>query len=120
MKWIFLVVSIISGTAGDLLSARGMAMHGELQDFSAGGIGHIFRYIVTQRYVITGVLSNAICFLTFLGLLSVAPVSFAVPVTALSYVFKVLLARWFLNECVTWRRWAGAVLVSIGVAMTFF
>lgn len=120
MKWIFLLITVISGTAGDLLSARGMAMHGELQDFSAGGIAHIFHYVVTQRYVITGVLSNAICFLTFLGLLHEAPVSFAVPVSALSYVLKVLLAKWYLRECVTWRRWAGAVLVSIGVALTFF
>lgn len=120
MKWLFLALNIISGTAGDLLSAHGMALHGEVEDFSAGGIGHLFRYVVTQRYVIAGVLSNAVCFVSFLGLLSVAPVSFAVPVTAIGYVLKVLLAKYLLHECVHWRRWAGAVLVSIGVALTFF
>jgi drug/metabolite transporter (DMT)-like permease len=117
MRWIFVLATVISGTAGDVLSAKAMAIGGEIDDFSARGIGRIVRYIFTHRLLLIGIACNAISFFTFLGLLSVAELSFAVPATALSYIFKTVLARIYLGECVTWQRWAGAVLVGIGVIL---
>jgi len=50
-------------------------------------------------------------------LLSVADVSFAVPVTAASVVIETVLAKLVLKETVTVKRWAGACLVAFGVAL---
>jgi drug/metabolite transporter (DMT)-like permease len=50
-------------------------------------------------------------------LLSVADLTFAVPATAATYVFETILARCYLKERVTWKRWTGAALVAGGVAM---
>jgi uncharacterized membrane protein len=55
-----------------------------------------------------------------MALLSVAQVSFVVPVTASGYVLKAILAKWYLGENVTWRRWTGASLVTLGVALIWF
>lgn len=117
MRWIFVLATVISGTAGDVLSAKAMTMGGEIEDFSPRGIGKIIRYIFTHRLLLIGIVCNAISFVMFLGLLSVAELSFAVPATALSYILKIVLARIYLGESVTWQRWAGALLVGMGVIL---
>jgi uncharacterized membrane protein len=120
MTWIWVVVTVISGTIGDVLSAKGMAIHGELQDFGPRAVGHALRYMMNHPLVLAGIASNALSFFSFIALLSFAELSFAVPVTALGYVLKAALARWYLREYVSWRRWTGAVLVTIGIVLLCF
>ncbi|HTU44074.1 MAG TPA: EamA family transporter [Bryobacteraceae bacterium] len=117
MKWLWVAITVISGTIGDVLCARGMAMHGELDDFRPTGIARILRYMVTHKIVLAGIAGDAISFFSFLALLSVTELNFAVPATALSYVFKTALARWYLREHVGWGRWAGALLVAFGIVL---
>jgi bacterial/archaeal transporter family protein len=117
VRWVWVAVTVISGTLGDLLSARGMALRGEARKFKPRDIAHLLRYIVTHPLVVLGIACNAIAFFAFVALLSVSDVSFAVPATGLSYLVKVALANYFLGERVTWRRWAGAVLVMVGVVL---
>ena len=50
-------------------------------------------------------------------LLSVADLSFAVPITAASVVIETILAKLVLKEHVTPMRWAGACFVACGVAL---
>jgi drug/metabolite transporter (DMT)-like permease len=35
--------------------------------------------------------------------------------TAMSYIFGALLAKFFLHEDVTWMRWVGTVVIVIGI-----
>lgn len=120
MKWIWVIVVVVTSTFGDLLSARGMAEHGEIESFKLHGLARILRYIATHKVVLAGIGSNALAFVSLLALLSVAPLSFAVPATALSYILKTILAKPMLHEHVTARRWMGVVLVSIGIALISF
>lgn len=120
MRWVWVIACVVSGTFGDLWSARGMAEHGEIQSFKLHGLARIVRFIATHKIVLAGIAANAISFITLLALLSVAPLSFAVPATALSYIFKTVLAKPILGEHVTTRRWMGVVLVSIGIALISF
>ncbi|MGH9581429.1 MAG: EamA family transporter [Bryobacteraceae bacterium] len=120
MKWAWVFVCVLAGTFGDLLSARGMAEHGEIQSFRLQGLASIVRFMATHKTVLAGIASNAVSFISLLALLSVAPLSFAVPATALSYIFKTILAKPMLGEHVTARRWMGVVLVSIGIALISF
>lgn len=117
MRWAWVFVTVIAGTAGDLLSAKGMTLHGEIEDFGPMGMAHVLRYIVTHKLVVTGIVCNAISFLSFVALLSTAELSFAVPATALSYIFKTVLARWYLKEEIQWQRWAGILLITCGVVL---
>src|SRR5581483_11371712 len=98
MNWLFVILTVVGTTIGDIFSAKGMALGGEIRDFGPSGIARIFRYIVTERYVIIGVVANALSFGSFLALLSVAQLSFAVPATSLAYILKVAIAKWYLNE----------------------
>jgi len=117
MRWV--LVAIIAGgtTAGDLLQAKGMRHHGEIHDFRPGAIGRVLAVVVRDRRILGAVCGYGVSFFAFLRLLSIAPVSFAVPATAASYVLETFLAKYLLRERITWRRWAGAVLVACGVVL---
>jgi drug/metabolite transporter (DMT)-like permease len=58
----------------------------------------------------------ATAFFSLLAVLSRENVSLVVPVTALSYGAGALGGRLFLGEQVTPQRWAGVLLVCVGVA----
>lgn len=117
MKWVWVAITVISGSLGDVLSAEGMARQGEATQFRSPGVPGRLRYIFTHPKVIAGMCANAVSFASFIGLLSVAELSFAVPVTALGYILRTVLAKFYLREYVNWERWAGVVLVAVGVLL---
>src|SRR5206468_1204631 len=55
-------------------------------------------------------------FLLFTAALSWADLSFVLPATSFGYVINVACARYFLNESVSPMRWAGALVICVGVA----
>ena len=59
----------------------------------------------------------AISFFAFMKLLSMTDLSFAVPVSAVTYVMETVLAKYLLKERVSGLRWAGAALVICGVTL---
>jgi len=59
----------------------------------------------------------AVFFFLWLAVLSWEDLSVALPMQALNYVLVAVLAKYYLHEQVSPLRWAGIVLVSIGVMM---
>jgi len=49
-----------------------------------------------------------------MALFSLADLSFVLPVTAVGYVFSVLIGKIFLHEAVTSQRWFGTLLIFAG------
>jgi drug/metabolite transporter (DMT)-like permease len=117
MKWLFVAIIVACTTVGEVMQAKGMRAHGEIHDFRPGALGGVLRTISANGMIVGSVCCMAISFFTFMALLSVADVSFAVPATAASYVLETLLAKFILKEQVSGRRWAGASLVACGVAL---
>lgn len=67
--------------------------------------------------VALGIVMQILWLLTRMSLLSVADLSFVLPVTSAGYVLSTLLGRVFLHEPVSASRWAGALLISLGAAL---
>lgn len=111
---------VIPGTVGDVLNSIGMKRHGEITDWSLPGLLRTARALGTNFYIMAGIPAMAISFFALMALLSTAAMSFAVPVTASSYILETAIAKYWLRERVDWRRWAGACLVAIGVALLSF
>src|SRR5205809_139206 len=111
MKWLLVAVIVATTTIGEVLQAAGMRRHGEIHDFRPDAVGRALSAMARNRFVIGGVLSMAVSFFTFLKLLSISDLSFAVPVSAVTYVMETLLAKYLLKERVNRVRWAGASLV---------
>ena len=120
MKWVWVLLVVLTSTAGDVFSAKGMSEREEVQDFRPRGLTRVLHYIGTHPMVLGGIVSNAFSFAAFLGLLSAAPLSFAVPATASGYILKTLLAEFYLHERVDKRRWMGVAFVSAGIILISF
>jgi drug/metabolite transporter (DMT)-like permease len=112
MKWTLVLILICATTVGDVLRSIGMRYHGEIHDFRPGAIGRVLAALARNGYVIVSTLSMALSFFTFMKLVSIAPMSFAA-----AYIPETILARYVLHEDVDWRRWTGAVLIAMGVAL---
>jgi len=117
VKWIYIAIIVGATTVGEVMQAAGMRRHGEIRDFRPGAIGRVAAALSRNAFVIGSVVAMAVSFFAYLGLLTVAELSFAVPVTAVTYVLETVLAKYILKEHVNWLRWAGACLVICGVAL---
>jgi drug/metabolite transporter (DMT)-like permease len=90
---------------------------GEVADFRLKSLfGAAWRALnVSWMWIGLGLMTLA--FFALLAVLAIENVSFVVPVTALSYVVGALGGRVFLRERVTRSRWAGVLLVCVGVTL---
>jgi len=117
VKWPLLALVVVGSATGDLLMTHGMKRGGEIDDFRPRAwlrsLGRAFR----SGWVLLAIAAQAVSFFSFLTLLSTAELSFAVPAASAGYVVETLGARFFLAERVNRVRWAGAVLVTAGVAL---
>ncbi len=55
--------------------------------------------------------------LTRMALLSLADLSFVLPVTAIGYVISVFIGKLFLHETITHQRWLGTMLIFSGAVL---
>ena len=68
-------------------------------------------------FVGLGIVLLIVALLARLALLSVADLSFILPMTAIGYVLAALLGKVFLNETVSAQRWFAVVLIFAGAAL---
>jgi uncharacterized membrane protein len=114
---ILLLLIMVAGTGGELCVARTMQTVGPATDVRPAALVRLILRVLRIGWMWLGLLLMAIAFFSLLEMLSLENVSFVVPVTALSYGFGALGGKFFLREQVTRRRWAGVLLVCIGVGL---
>jgi len=118
MRTTLCLVFIVLGTSGGEVSvAHAMKQVGEVRNFAIRSLLGFLRHALRQPWFWAGIALLALNFFALLTLLSWANVSFVIPATALSYVVGALAAKLFLGERLTPLRWAGILLVSVGVAI---
>jgi drug/metabolite transporter (DMT)-like permease len=118
MKWLMVGVIVGSTVLADLLQSFEMKRHTvAVEDLHPGRVAGMLAGLARRVPLVVAVFFMAISFFAFMKLLSVADLSFAVPVTAASVALETVLARLVLKENVTALRWAGALLVACGVAL---
>jgi drug/metabolite transporter (DMT)-like permease len=105
--WLFVVLVVLSNTLGNFLLGIGMKQP------SAGLLASLL-----SPWVIGGILLLIFWTLARLSLLSWADLSYVLPVTSIGYVLNALLARAFMNETLSWERWAGTALITAGTVLT--
>ena len=114
---IILAVCVLTGSGGELCLTHAMKRVGEVHDFSPAALLRFIGQSLRDVWMWISVASLAVSFYTFLVMLSWYPVSFVVPATSLAYVIGPLGAQLFLRERLTSTRWAGAVVICLGVAL---
>jgi drug/metabolite transporter (DMT)-like permease len=116
MTWVLLVVVVVATALSDLLQSYEMKRAGE-QSVGARGVGRLLRMIVERRYLVLSIVCLAFSFFAFMALVQSAPLSFAVPASASSFILETVLAKVLLKEQIGARRAAGSLLVLCGVVL---
>lgn len=111
------IMVMLAGTAGELCMARAMRSVGEVTNFRPAALLAVAWQAVREVWTWVGLGLMTLAFFALLEVLSIENVSFVVPVTALSYAVGTLGGRIFLHERVSPMRWAGVLLVCLGVAL---
>jgi drug/metabolite transporter (DMT)-like permease len=114
---LLIILVVVPGTLGDLLMSAGMKRNGEVTDWSLRGLLRLGRDLMRNGYILISIPVMAVSFFANMALLSATPMSFAVPMTASSYILETALAKYYLREHVDWRRWLGASMVAAGIAL---
>jgi len=118
MKWLMVAIIVGSTVFADLLQSFEMKRHSvPSKDLRPGRLVWMLRGLAQRGPLVLAVFFMAISFFAFMKLLSIADLSFGVPVTAASVALETVLARLVLREKITTLRWAGALSVAIGVAL---
>jgi drug/metabolite transporter (DMT)-like permease len=114
---IVMFLAISAGTVGDILLAKGMKQMGDISAMNLRGIMDTVIRALTNPKLIFGTALLAVFFFLWLAVLSWEDLSVALPMQALNYVLVAFLSQYFLGEVVSPLRWAGTVLVCVGVMM---
>ena len=110
-------LAVTAGTIGDILLAKGMKEMGDVSAMNLRGILSAAYQALTNPKLVVGTAMLAIFFFLWLAVLSWEDLSVALPMQALNYVLVAFLSQYFLGETVSPLRWAGTVLVCVGVMM---
>ena len=109
MRWVLVLAMVLATAASDLLQSWAGKRQGAVTSLSRMGA------LLRQWPIVLAIVCMAVSFFSFLQLLKIEDLSFAVPVSAATIVLETLLARLLLWETVGIRRWMGTALVAAGV-----
>jgi uncharacterized membrane protein len=71
--------------------------------------------LIFSPWALLGTTLLILWLLSRMTLLGWADLSYVLPVTSIGYVLTAVLGRFFLDEKITTRRWAGTLLIVIGI-----
>jgi uncharacterized membrane protein len=77
----------------------------------------LYLHAMLNPFVAMGIAALILSLLTRMALLSLADLSFVLPVTAVGYVIAVVIGKMFLHETVTPQRWLGTLLIFGGALL---
>lgn len=110
---------VVAGTGGELCVSRAMKSIGEVHDFRPGALLRFVWSAIRLPWMWAGIALMALGFFSLLAILSFREVSFVVPVSALSYAAGALGAKLFLGERISYHRWVGIAIVTLGVTLVW-
>ena len=114
---VIVIVQTVAMTAGDLLLAKGMKQVGDIAVLSPTLFLMKMSLTIRNVWILTGVAFLAVSLLLWLAVLSRAPLSLAVPMTAIAYVLNAIAAKYFLLETVSGMRWTATGVIALGVLL---
>jgi drug/metabolite transporter (DMT)-like permease len=110
-KYFVLFCVMVLGACGDVMLSRGMKQFGSI---SLDNWTLIFSALLSP-WVIAGIVLLIGFMSSYLTALSWADLTYVLPATSMGYIVTAGLAKLFLHETVTPKRWIGILLITIGV-----
>ena len=114
---ILIAIIVLADSAGDVLLTKGMRQVGEVSTFAPRALLAIARRAMRNHHFLASIVFMVTHFVGFLAVLSWADLSVVFPATTLVYVIGTLAAKFILQETISMHRWAGTMLVCLGVGL---
>jgi uncharacterized membrane protein len=111
--WAVLLFFLALKAAGNSWMAWGMKQVPERMSLDPS----LYLHAMLNPFVALGIIALILSLLTRMALLSLADLSFVLPVTAIGYVVAVVIGKVWLHEAVSSQRWLGALLIFGGALL---
>lgn len=115
--YILILLMVILGPLGNVLLSKGMRGIGAITAWSSADAVHALLLLSQSGFIWLGVGSLLAFFVTYMLVLSRADYSYVQPASATAYAMVALLGHFFLGEVVTPVRWAGVLIICLGVVV---
>lgn len=102
---------VLTNVTGNICLSHGMQEVGTI--VSASPVDYL--RALMNPWVLAGSSTLAMWMISELALLSRADLTFVLPVTASAYVLTALAGHFLLGDEISWQRWLGIVIISVGV-----
>jgi len=113
--YILILLMVILGPLGNVFLGKGMKGIGAVTTWSSADAVHMLVLLSRSGFIWLGVGSLLAFFVTYMLVLSRADYSYVQPASATAYAIVALLGHFFLGEVVTPVRWAGVLIICLGV-----
>src|ERR1700749_2162492 len=110
-QWAILGLVAVCAPLGDACLSRGMS---KMPAISLEHPGTLIAAVFTP-WIAAGIALLIGFFASYLTALSWADLTFVLPATAFGNVIVALLSRFWLHESISIQRWAGILLITVGV-----
>lgn len=114
---VVLIICILANSFGNLFLTIGMRRIDAAVPAGESWLRHTAGHVVSDPWMIAGVILLIVFLSSYLTALSWADLSFVLPATAPAYIFSALLAQHYLNEKISPLRWAGTALIVAGTVL---
>jgi uncharacterized membrane protein len=115
--YVLLAARVCFNAFGDIALSRGMKNLGAVNLSSSAVIWITFLHIIFSPMIWLGIGLMLAFFFCHLLLFSWADYSYVMPTTAANYVVVPLLGLLVLQETVSFTRWVGIAIISLGVIL---
>lgn len=112
---LLILFSISIAVAGQILLKIGINHIGMVNFSNLDALKQLFFGVIKSPLVISGLFLYVISAAIWLVVLSAVDLSFAYPFIGFTYVMVLVLSKFILKEDVNPIRWAGALIITIGV-----
>ncbi len=109
-----ILAGVLLNAVAQLALKKGMSTIGHFQ-FTVENIIPIAFKVSMNPFVITGLACYVISVVVWLLVLSRVEVSYAYPLLSVGYIVTAFAGKYFFNEALTPVRWAGIIVICIGV-----
>lgn len=110
-QYLILGLVAVSAPLGDTCLSRGMT---SLPPITLAHPLSLINAVFTP-WIAAGIALLICFFASYLTALSWADLTYVLPATAFGNVIVALLSKYWLHETISWQRWAGIVLITVGV-----
>ena len=110
-QWTILAIVALCAPLGDTCLSRGMT---HVPTINLALPSTLFAAVFTP-WVAAGIALLIGFFASYLTALSWADLTFVLPATAFGNVIVAFLSKFWLHEVISWQRWTGVVLITVGV-----